>query len=903
MTIAEDAATDQRDEHRRDERVLIISHTHWDREWYLPAGRFRQRLVALIDELLDDASSDAPFLLDGQTIVLDDYTDVRPDRATRLADALRGGALEAGPWFVLADELIPSGEALVRNLLAGRRTLARIGATSPPVLYSPDAFGHPAALPIIARGFGFEVVIVWRGYGSTRWPAGDTACWRGPDGSVVTLFHLPRDGYEFGSSLPVDESPARARWQSMHAELSHRSRTGLLLVQNGADHHARQDGLSNAVDALSHASGGAAVSRVTLAAFARELLMRTRDIALPTVRGELRDSYGYTWTLQGTFATRARQKRRNAQAERLLVRDVEPWAALAARASGRSRTALTQAAWRAVLVSHPHDTLCGCSIDEVASAMDVRLDDAFAQAAGIRDDAVTDLIGHDPVSARTRKDEWRSLVLVRNRAPRTRGGLAELEIETFLADVPVGPGSAPPERVRQVVSPRLLYGDVPVQLLATRRTNRRTESPRHYPDNDLVEVRRVMAWLPPVSGYSVTPLPLDEGKGRAPLPEPSVAGSSDLLDNGILRIQLENDATISIGASDGSWTIPKAIAIEDVGDRGDLYTHSAFGNVRVEERVLRSLVLHAGPLRAETETRWRIVVPSGSDRRIAGARRDATGAGFVDVRIRLRLDAGSRFVRLSLEGINGATGHRLRVRVRTGVRRARVWADAAFGPVERVAIEVTDAERRIETPPATAPLHRYVSLFDDTRGMTLYSDGLAEYEVDADGDIAVTLVRAIGDLSRNDLPERPGHAGWPAPTPQAQMPGPFSAELALFPHGPRTREMIEEIECTADDVLLPLVGSTLRSAIADYPATRGLELDGAGLSFSTAKESEDGAWLVLRCTNVTDATTTGHWTLPFEPAEVRLARVDETPLGTIDTDGGVVRFSAGPHAVVTILAR
>jgi hypothetical protein len=74
--------------------------------------------------------------------------------------------------------------------------------------------------------------------------------------------------------------------------------------------------------------------------------------------------------------------------------------------------------------------------------------------------------------------------------------------------------------------------------------------------------------------------------------------------------------------------------------------------------------------------------------------------------------------------------------------------------------------------------------------------------------------------------------------------GPFAAEVALFPHGPRTGETIDLIERTADDVLLPLTGTTLRSAIADYPATAGLELEGRGLAFSSAKESEDGDWLV-----------------------------------------------------------
>ena len=887
----------------RDQVVYVVAHTHWDREWYLPAGRFRQRLVALIDELLDTADPASPFLLDGQAVVLDDYTELRPERAEDLRRTLRDGAIEAGPWYVLADELIPSGEALVRNLLTGRRTLARFDATPPPVLYSPDAFGHTAALPLIARGFGFELIIAWRGYGSARWPAGDTARWQSADGSAATLFHLPRDGYEFGSSLPADAPDAADRWRRISETLAQRSRTGILLVQNGADHHAPQLRQADAIRALGHAASPVPVSRTTLTHFARELVRRASHVALPTVVGELRDSYGYTWTLQGTFATRARQKRRNAQAERLLLRDAEPWAALAARRGAPSRRTYTNAAWRAVLLSHPHDTLCGCSVDDVARAMDARLDDAFAQAVGIRDDAILDLIEHDAVAARASKAEWRSRMLVRNRAARPRGGIAELEIESFLADVSVGPGSAPPERVRHVVSPRLLHGDAPVQLLATRRANRRTESPRHYPDNDLVEIRRVVAWVPPVSGYSITPFPLDEGHTHPPMAEPSVSATSESLDNGVLRIQLETDGTISLVASDGSWSIPRAIAIEDVGDRGDLYTASLYGPVRVEDRFLRARLIHPGPLRAELETRWRIVVPSKVDRRLAGARRDGTGAGFVDLRVRLRLDAASPFLRILVEGVNGAPGHRLRIRVRTGVANARVWADAAFGPIERVPLSVPDEERRMEQPPLTAPLHRYVSLFDATRGATVYSDGLAEYEADASGDVAVTLVRAVGDLSRNDLPERPGHAGWPVPTPEAQMLGPFLAELALFPHGARSPETIDTIERTADDVLLPLVGTTLRSAIADHGATGALELDGEGLAFSTAKESEDGEWLVLRCVNLTDVATKGAWRLPFAPREAKLARLDESPLGAAAIGESSVSFTAGPHAVVTILVR
>ncbi len=490
--------------------VHLVSHTHWDREWYLPAERFRQRLVALVDELLDAPPGDGEsFLLDGQAIVLDDYARVRPERVQALGELLRAGRLEAGPWYVLADELIPSGEALVRNLLTGRRTLERFGAVAPSVLYCPDSFGHPASLPAIAAGFGLDVIVLWRGYGSRRFPPGDAAWWRSPTGERVLLYHLARSGYELGSNLPTDSIEAERRWSAMREQLAPRSTTGVVLLPHGADHHARQLGHVEAVHALEAAGVHDTVHRSSLRAFQRAIVGRAEHATLPLVEGELRDSYGYTWTLSGTLATRAHEKRFNALAERALLRDAEPWNALASR-RGRSRRAWLDEAWRTLLEAHPHDTLCGCSIDEVAAAMELRVRSATNQAAGVRDDAIFDLIGHDQVEARTARDAWQPVVLIRNPAAHRRTGVAILEIEEFVADVPVGPGSAPDATVAPAEPRRtpVVAGLGPVQVLDREMRNARTESPRHYPDNDLVSVTRVAAWVADAPAHGVSARPI-----------------------------------------------------------------------------------------------------------------------------------------------------------------------------------------------------------------------------------------------------------------------------------------------------------------------------------------------------------------------------------------------------------
>ncbi|HUX32969.1 MAG TPA: glycoside hydrolase family 38 C-terminal domain-containing protein [Gemmatimonadaceae bacterium] len=866
----------------------VVSHTHWDREWYHPAGRFRQRLVALVDELLDQPpAGGASFLLDGQTVVLDDYVAVRPERAAELAAALRDGALEAGPWFVLADELIPGGEALVRNLLAGRRTLRALGVKPPPVLYCPDAFGHPAALPTLARGFGLDLVIAWRGFGSRRWPPADACWWRAPSGDRVLLYHLPRSGYEFGAGLPADPAAAASRWRRMRDELAPRSRLRVALVPNGADHHARQRQLDDAVAALADAAAPTRVEASSLRAFAVAALASAAHADLPVVQGELRDSYGYTWTLQGTLATRAHQKRRAARLERILTREAEPWSALAARRSGRSRRALMAAAWHELLLGHPHDTLCGCSIDTVARAFDARLDEAWAQAVGVRADAVAALAGHDAERARDARDEWRPHLILRNPAPRARGGVAIVDLTQFMAHVPVGPGSGTGEAPSTRLAPPRVDGLAGVQLLERELVHERTESPRAYPDDDLVERSRAAVWVHEMPGYGLRAQPVSSGRNTPSEPPHPVRVERGLLSNGRLSAALHDDGRVTLRHHASGRTIADVIGLEDEDDGGDLYTPSPRGPRR-GATLAGSRIVHRGPLRGALETRWRVAVRGGES---------------VTVRIRLTLDADANVLRVAVAGENGADDHRLRVRFSTDIEGATVRADAAFGPVERVPLVLEPDETMMEAAPPTAPLHRYVTLTDARRGATLYSDGLAEYEAGPDGVVRVTLVRAVGQLSRHDLPERPGHAGWPAPTPQAQCRGPFAGEFALLLHDAWSDETADLVERVADDVLVPIAGATLRSIVSVAPEMPGLVLDGRGLTFSAAKESEDGAWLVLRCVNVLPRAVPGRWVVAGGVREARLSRLDETPGDALVVAGDAIAFDAPARGVVTVLVR
>lgn len=879
------------------------------------AGRFRQRLVALVDALLEHPDG-GPFLLDGQGIVLEDYLSVRPERLGALRTALASGAVEAGPWYVLADNLIPSGEAILRNLEAGRRELDRLGAPSPRIAYCPDTFGHPAAMPMIAAGYGFPLAIVWRGLGGAQHPSTDTLWWESPSGDRVLVHHLPPDGYETGSALPLEPSLATTRWHEAARLLSSRNRTGVVLLPNGADHHARQPSLDRAVTLGNDALRGAlemgildrnvTMKRVSMSDAAQTMVRAALELeaggeALPVVQHELRDSYGYTWTLQGTFATRAHQKRRNAKLERALLHDVEPWIALAlihdARAGSSAREdgqvglaqlpSLLAHAWRTLLRTHPHDTLCGCSIDGVARAMDAAQEDVAAQAIGLRDAALGVALHQDAVANRSRTPHEAPSVLVRNCASRPRSGVAEVRLIERLQDVPVGPGSAG-HVVAVPDAYQLVHGDrVQAGRVITRHDRR--ESAQHYPDNDLVREHRVLAWLPTVPPLGVrifdSGLTADDGS-HAPTTHAtlSVVDGELVLDNGRLTVAVSSHG---IEMRHGDRVLRNCLAVESQLDRGDSYTPSLRGPVRSLE-IVQVTPGATGPLRATCMVHWRLRTADGES---------------VQVRTVLILDAGADALRCDVTIVNRMRDHRLRIVWRTdiGPVGAATWADAAFGPVRRESIPiVADARYQArETPPLTMPLHRFMTNADAARGATVISDGLAEGEVRGAA-LAVTLLRAVGELSRADLPERPGHAGWPAPVPAAQCLGRYRARLGFMLHDEWSRTTIAHIDRSADDLLTPLAGETLRDAVSLPAHVAGPELVGEGLRASAVTVSRDGQALILRVVNLTDAQLDGAWVLPPGRAwRYARCRLDETVLSDEIATVSRIGFTIGPRDVLT----
>ncbi len=877
--------------------VHVVPHTHWDREWYRTAAESALRLGHLADDLLavlDGARGIPAFLLDGQAVVLDDLAEVRPGRARDLARQLRAGRLEAGPWYVLADTFLVSGEALVRNLLEGRGRVAAHGGRAIAVGYVPDSFGHAGALPAIFAGFGIPLAVAWRGFGGEPGQEGDTHRWRSADGAEVLLAHLPSPGYEYGASLPVRPAEARARWRALRDLLAPRARTPHWLVLNGADHHALQRDLVVAVRALRRAAGrGADVRLSGLDRWAQAVVAAAgADRArLPVVTGELRGGRRHAWALLGTGGSRLALKQANAACQRLLERVAEPLASLA----GRREPALGDdlgAAWRELLRNHPHDSICGTSTDPVHREMAVRFERVRAMGTEIADRALDAAVGRDPDAARAAgRARWRPTLFVFEPSALPRASLVEAEVPVFLADVRVGQAweRRPAAAVRDPAPPFVLAGArgraVPFQVLEEWTGTDRVESPRHYPDCDAVHWRRVVfptASLPPLG---VAAFGVREGaRGRAP--RGPVRAAEHGLDNGRLWLRVEDDGTVAIADRATGAGAHGLGRLEDQADLGDSYTPSPRGRVTSAPDAVAARVVHAGPLRGELEIVRRF---SGLD---------------LAVSTRVTLDAGAAHVVVRFSGVNLRGDHRLRAAFPLGERARRVVADGPFGPVERCPAVRRPRERgALEAAEPTAPFLRWVAVAGRRGALAIVADGLPQYEAAPDGTVRVTLLRAVGELSRADLPERPGHAGWPVPTPDAQCPGPFEGRIAVAPVLPADLDATDRLERLADAVLLAPVAFMRRATLRSPAAVAGPRLEGDGLALSAVKPAADGAGVILRCWNTREEAVQGSWTVPWRVRRATWCRLDETDVAALRVRGGRVAFEAAPQAIVTVRLR
>lgn len=749
--------------------VHVLPHTHWDREWYDPCPAFRIRLVELLDDLLERLATDASFThfqLDGQMAAVDDYLEVRPDRADSLARLASEGRISMGPWYTLPDEFLVSGETLVRDLQLGLRRADDFGATMR-VGYLPDMFGHITQMPQLLVLFGMQDAVVWRGVPSTmRSPA---FRWTSPDGSTVRAEYLP-GGYFNGADMPddVDELARRIdRFASAQAPMIGED----ILWMAGMDHAAPPEHLPRVITELADrwARYGVVVRIGPLDDYLGDA--KRHDAELPLIAGELR-SGARANLLPGVASNRVDVKVAAALAERTLERLAEPLDTL--WQIDRRWAPLLDRAWLDLIRNAAHDSICACSHDDVVDAVLHRYAEATRTAAEVARRAI-DAAAGQMASPGT---------YVVNQSAFARTGLIELTVGAE-DELPAHGQPLDPDTARE-----------------------RWHDPA---------TRRVLALTPEVPGFgwtSVTPV--------APIHAVRPVGVHGL-SNGLVDLNIDElDGTWSIGSHQGLGRLV------DGGDVGDTYNWCPpeLESLIDEPERLEVRRLDEGPLRGRVEIRASYRLPERGDVDHDG-RSTRVGALHQEIRSILELRADEEFVRVTLWIDQRCRDHRLRVHLPLVRRTDHSVAECAYAQVRRPLYAEGGPN---EWGVATFPSRRFVR----AGGILISHEGLCEYELvrlDGDataegttaGELALTLVRSTGWLSRGPMPSRPLPAGPEDPLEGAQVLKPLTLRYVVAID---TDEVIDPYEL-CDRAWSPQVVMTSDGGGTLGPTGTRLDLSGA----------------------------------------------------------------------------
>lgn len=760
--------------------------THWDREWYEPFQEFRMWLVELVDELIELMEREpgyAHFHLDGQAIVIEDYLAIRPERRERLLNLVKEGRIAVGPWYVLPDEWLVSGESLIRNLMKGMTICRQLGVEPMQFAYTPDQFGHIAAIPMIMAGFHLECGIVWRGTQDETYPA--HFVWVGPDGSRMATHKLLDNGaygtFDVSVRGPIKrtgltEENVQSLFKPYFETEAARTSVPLVLMLDALDHQIPDPQMPRLFEELARQRPDIEFVWGTLEQFG-EALLAYRD-ELPERSGELReprldDFRGGQYLIAHTVSSRYPLKQRNDGCQVLLERWAEPYALFHAMSDGQPILRFLDLAWEYLLKNHPHDSICGCSIDQVHRDMVYRFDQTDQIADGVIRRAMA------CIGAASDRDSALSTTVVHNPLPWPRHGVIDVSVP-FPKDWPTKyiDGLTSSEPLNKFTIRNEAGRELPFQLVSIDRDTdykrlAHNGRKRHAKD-DLYHLAIEMD-LPPCgySGFRVEPCDHAVRNFGSQRHQPLAAS------NGILSLSVNADGSVKLVCEADGLEFEGLFLYEDSGDAGDGWTRGPL----VEDVVVTSYgtrvttaVEQDGPLRTVMRIDRELEVPARVVRNLWRRSTDRVALRITD---RLTLEKGLPAVRVHTTVENNACDHRLRVVFPTGVCGDHSFADTPFAIVRRpiaIPLEAARWHERLNPEKAFTSLCGIegTHALDDAckQGFAVLAPlGLHEYEVTQtpEHSLVLTLFRATHKTVMT------------SGEPDGQLQGPLTFTYMLYP--------------------------------------------------------------------------------------------------------------------------
>ncbi|CAH6865353.1 alpha-mannosidase [Vibrio chagasii] len=821
-------------------RLHITPHMHWDREWYFTTEESRILLVNNMEEIMNRLESDPEYkyyVLDGQTAVLEDYFAIKPENTERVKALVEAGKLIIGPWYSQTDTMQVSGESIVRNMMYGIRDCMKFGDAMK-IGYLPDSFSMSSQLPMIYNGFDITRAMFWRGCSERHGTNKTEFLWQSNDGSEVTAQVLPL-GYAIGKYLPQDEEGLRARLDKYFPVLEKPSVTKDILLPNGHDQMPIQKDIFEVMDKLREIYPDREFS-MSRYEEVFEKVEAARD-QLDTIKGEFNDGK-YMRVHRTISSTRMDIKLIHAEIENKIVNILEPLASIAWTLGFEYHHGLIEKMWKESMKNHAHDSIGCCCSDKVHAEILNRYILADDMATNLIHFYKRKIVDHMP------DREGCDKLAMFNLSPYEREEVVNTAITIRAQEFSIFDENENPVeyfiRDKRQIDP----GKVDRQIV-------------HYGNYDPfmefdIQIKRTV----PAMGFTTLHIQGNE-KGAV-----KVAERKDyLLENEYYRINVNDNATLTIFDKETEQVFDQVLRLEDGSDDGDEYDYSPSRQewlLYSDEFPVETSIDHQG-FQSVANIAFRMKVPAN-----LAEREERTGQnGFIEAQCQVVLKQGSRRIEVRMELDNQADDHRVRVLVPTPFVSETVVADNQFGcitrPTNDPAMAVWEEEKWKEAPVPVYQLMNFAALENGRAGMAIMSNGLREFEVIASqGDdnrdtFALTLFRGIGVLGKEELLLRPGRpSGIKIPTPDSQVRGKLVCEFTLCGFSgnhidanimAQARDNVTPVECYNK---IPYNAMKLNVGEQNLPMSFSLlSKQQAGAVLSVLKKAEDEDALIMRVYN------------------------------------------------------
>jgi len=909
-------------------QIKVVSNTHWDREFRHTFEKTRRRLLTMMDVTVDILEKDpeyASFTMDGHTIMIDDYLEMRPERRALIEKLIKARRLIIGPYYTLPEEFSVGQEPLVRNLLWGRRTVEKYGGKVGTVAYTPSSWGQTGQMPQILSDFGQKYMMFYRGISHDETDA--EWIWEAPDGTRITasrfaIFCRYNWYYQVHRAVTADavfeknydwdahdEVPVRiadgmagedltfdlqapelkydkvklkqAIFDMIEREGRHFT-TPVFLAMHGHDISAAHPLESQIIkDAKELLEGEYCIEHTDLEGFWDAVEKHLDHEKMTVLKGERRSYLKegmWTFLFPGTISARTYLKQKDFSATARLVYYAEPLASMASSLGMEYPKSYLDRGWSHLLSNHTHDANGGCAPDAVCEEIASR----YAKASDIGDIVIEDAMCHIAKNISPEGQPQGAMqLIVFNSLPFERDVIAPIDLEV--------PARHKAKAARLVSTSNT---EVARQPISVEKSSLFVDSIWEVPrivDSNRIKFYAKLSKLPALGyrAYMIVP------ESQALRTRGTIVANDTTLENEFIRASVNPNGTVDLVCKKTGKNYSHLNYLTSQGECGNAWKHVApvfdrkYNSLGVRASVF---VKESGPLVGSIGVTYDFEVPADYG--------DGKGRSEVltkiPVAIDYRLRQGAERLEVTVRLNNTAKDHWLRANFPCDIKTEQSTSDTHFDVIHRP-IALPDSTGWVEEAFGTHPLQTFVSLDDKKDCFALLPQGLFEYEVLEDDahTLSLTFLRACRiklAVSEEKLTELPDTG--------IQCPGEQTFRYSIFAGAGDWSQ--NALLSQAADANHPIRAIMTSRGHGNLPLETSLfALDNTVLHVSAVKQAEDGKGLIIRIFNPCETTQQASLTFRRNIQFASRCRMDEGLLHPLDTVGGTLSLSIEPKKIYT----